>query len=196
MTVKTSFLTLITTLSLTLPVLAEPITYYGNKGDYTVDYDAGTYRGCVSNSGCIFLDSNRKVGISTWRNGAYTYSVNNDMVQVYKNGVVIFEDSFIDSTAVNSAPQFPNGSFRDNTWTITIGYDNNTYYYEGYNRSTGDSIYLSGAEVTGNSQRRLYTWRNGNYRYQVAWQPNESSVIRLQVFDGSGKLLLNRLLRQ
>ncbi|WLT38584.1 hypothetical protein NON20_01685 [Synechocystis sp. B12] len=35
--------------------VAVPITYYGQKGEYTVDYEAGTYRGCVYGTGCIKL---------------------------------------------------------------------------------------------------------------------------------------------
>jgi hypothetical protein len=73
--------------------LAEPITYYGSKGEYTVDYEAGTYYGCVRDSGCIFLGREKKVGLSTWRNGEYTYSINEITVQVYKKGKVIFQDN-------------------------------------------------------------------------------------------------------
>lgn len=77
-----------------LPVLGVPMTYYGRKGEYTVDYEAGTYYGCVYGNGCIFLGKERKIGLSTWKNGAYTYSINDQTVQVYKNNSVIFQDYF------------------------------------------------------------------------------------------------------
>ncbi|BFM40782.1 hypothetical protein [Synechocystis sp. LKSZ1] len=77
-----------------LPALALPVTYYGQKGEYTVDYDAGTYKGCIYQTGCIVLGKNRKVGIATWKNGEYTYSINDEKVQVYKRGKVIFQDTF------------------------------------------------------------------------------------------------------
>lgn len=88
----------------------------------------------------------------------------------------------------------PLGTFQDNEWSVTIEYYNNALSYYGQNLYTGDSLSLRGAEVSGNSQRRLYKWRNGNYLYQVAWQPNDPGVIRVQVFDGAGKTILNRLL--
>jgi hypothetical protein len=30
------------------PALAKPVVHYGAKGTYTVDYEAGTYRGCLN----------------------------------------------------------------------------------------------------------------------------------------------------
>ncbi len=78
---------------------------------------------------------------------------------------------------------------------VIIRYDGNALSYYGNNRK-GDSIRLRGATVSGNSQRHIYTWTNGDFRYQVAWQPSDPEVIRLQVFDGSGRELLNRLLYQ
>ena len=78
----------------TLSVMAAPVTYYGQKGEYTVDWEAGTYKGCVYNTGCIKLGRNRKVGISTWKNGDYTYSINDYKVEVYRKGKIIFRDTF------------------------------------------------------------------------------------------------------
>lgn len=103
-----------------------------------------------------------------------------------------------DSQPINSSllsqSSFPSGVFSDNTWVITLGYYNNSHYYEGYNRNTGDSIYLSGATIGGNHQRRIYTWNNSGYRYQVAWQPADPDLIRLQVYHPNGNVILNRLL--
>lgn len=88
-----------------------------------------------------------------------------------------------------------NGStFSDGEWQVTIGYDGNAFSYYGENLNTGEGLSLRGATVSGNSQRRILTWTNGDVRYQVAIQPSDPQVIRLQVFDGRGRQLLNRLL--
>ncbi|HBL11038.1 MAG TPA: hypothetical protein DD379_06460, partial [Cyanobacteria bacterium UBA11162] len=79
-------------------------------------------------------------------------------------------------------------------WAVSIEYYENAYSYYGTNLRTGDSLTLRGAKVGGDSQRRIYTWTNGDYRYQVAWQPSDPGVIRVQVFDGRGQEILNRLL--
>ncbi|MGK7878219.1 MAG: hypothetical protein AB4426_34405 [Xenococcaceae cyanobacterium] len=102
-------------------------------------------------------------------------------------------DIAINTQAVAQLP-FPSGDFRDNTWSVSLWYTNNAYYYKGENLRTGDSLSLAGAQVSGNRQRPVYTWRNDAYRYQVAWQPKDSNVIRLQVFNPNGRLILNRLL--
>jgi hypothetical protein len=88
----------------------------------------------------------------------------------------------------------PYGTFQDDTWAVNVSYANNTITYYGENKRTGDNIYLSGANVGGNAQRRVYTWQNGNYRYQVAWRPSDPNYIRVQVLDGRGRQILNRLL--
>ena len=58
---------------------------------------------------------------------------------------------------------------------------------------SGDSL-LTG---TGLILKRLLihnTWRNGDHRYQVVWQPSDPMFIRLQVFEPNGSEVLNRLL--
>lgn len=90
----------------------------------------------------------------------------------------------------------PAGTFQDSTWAVNVSYSNNSIAYYGENKRTGDNIYLSGATVGGNAQRRVYTWQNGNYRYQVAWRPSDPDYIRVQVFDGRGRQIFNRLLNR
>lgn len=90
--------------------------------------------------------------------------------------------------------EFPSGNFSDDNWLISLWYENSTYHYKGTNLRTGDSISLQGVRVSGSHQRHVYTWKNGNYLYQVTWQPRDFYYIRLQVFDPNGKQLLNRLL--
>ncbi len=94
MNIKTTILTGLAIVASAMPALAQPVTYYGSKGEYTVDYQAGTYRGCVYKTGCISLGRNRKVGVATWKNGDTTYSIGGGVVQVYRKGKVIFQDSF------------------------------------------------------------------------------------------------------
>lgn len=98
-------------------------------------------------------------------------------------------------SAIAQAP-VPYGTFQDSIWAVNVSYANNTITYYGENKRTGDNIYLSGATVGGNAQRRVYTWQNGNYRYQVAWRPSDPDYIRVQVIDGRGRQVLNRLLNR
>ena len=98
------------------------------------------------------------------------------------------------STHAVAQANSPTGMYSDGEWSVTIGYDNNAFSYYGENLSTGDSINLRGARVSGNNQRRIYTWRNGDFRYQVAWQPRDPGVIRVQVINGRGREVLNRIL--
>jgi hypothetical protein len=87
-----------------------------------------------------------------------------------------------------------NPVFTDDDYLVSISKQGNDLIYYGVKLSTRDSLTLRGVRITGNNQRKVYSWNNGDYRYQVAWQPNDPRVIRLQVFDGRGKQLLNRLL--
>lgn len=100
------------------------------------------------------------------------------------------------NTQVLANPSFPSGNFGDDLWLITLSSENNVRRYYGQNLKTGDTIDLSGSNVSGNNQRWVYTWLNDKYRYQVAWQPSNPNVIRLQVLSPSGKVILNRLLQR
>lgn len=82
------------------PAFAEPTTYQGSKGTYTIDLGAGTYRGCLDNGGCISLgrknlirSTNTEFSGTSWRNGEYTYSINDSQLKVAQNGRIIFQDS-------------------------------------------------------------------------------------------------------
>jgi uncharacterized protein (DUF58 family) len=88
----------------------------------------------------------------------------------------------------------PDGAFGDREWTISVYYQNNAYTYSGYNYRTDKSINLSGATVSGDNNRRIYTWNNSGTRYQVTWQRRDPDFIRVRVMTPSGKEVLNRLL--
>ncbi|MCU0542088.1 MAG: hypothetical protein MUE44_07825 [Oscillatoriaceae cyanobacterium Prado104] len=91
-------------------------------------------------------------------------------------------------------PDVKRAAFTDKEWLVAIGQNGDDFSYYGVNLRTRNSLTLKGARVSGNSQSQVYTWNNGDYRYQVAWQPSAPQVIRLQVFDERGRELLNRLL--
>jgi hypothetical protein len=90
------------------PAFAEPTTYQGSKGTYTIDIGAGTYRGCLDDGGCISLGRKNLIKITNaefsgtrWKNGEYTYSINDSELKVAQNGRIIFQDSLsIRSSAV------------------------------------------------------------------------------------------------
>jgi WD40 repeat protein len=95
---------------------------------------------------------------------------------------------------VTAIPQLPIGTFSNEQWSVSLQYENNTYYYQGRNKQSGNTLNLSGAQLSGTSKRPIYTWRNGGYRYQIVWQPNDPDFVRLQVFAQNDKEILNRLL--
>ena len=88
----------------------------------------------------------------------------------------------------------PNGAFVDREWTVSVYYRDNTYRYYGYNNLNDSKIELSGATVSGDRQRRIYTWNNGGTRYRVTWKPQDPDFIRVQVKTPDGKQVLNRVL--
>lgn len=73
-------------------VYAAPVQLQGDKGVYTVDFEAGTYYGCVQGNGCISLGPSQRIGVASWQNGDYIYEVGEEGVFVYQNGVLIFSD--------------------------------------------------------------------------------------------------------
>ncbi len=88
----------------------------------------------------------------------------------------------------------PTGTFQSSDWYVSISYSNNTLVYYGEEKGTSNWIQISGASISGSSDRRVYTWNNGGYLYQVAWRPSDPNVIRVQVFTPSGREILNQLM--
>ncbi|MEM8641219.1 MAG: hypothetical protein AAGG51_20745 [Cyanobacteria bacterium P01_G01_bin.54] len=99
----------------------------------------------------------------------------------------------LESPAIAQAT-LPIGQWLGGGFEVNIAYFDNALHYHGYDLRNGSSLHLVGATVSGDRSRRLYTWRNGGHRYQVAWQPNDPEVIRLQVFDPNGRQLINTLM--
>jgi hypothetical protein len=89
---------------------------------------------------------------------------------------------------------YPDGFFEDREWSVGIERVNNIYKYHGINNKTGANMKLSDGIVSGTKSRRIYTWQSKGNKYRITWKPDDSAFIRLQVFDGGGQELLNRLL--
>lgn len=88
--------------AMTNPVLAEPLSFRGSKGTYTIDYQKGTYRGCLFRGGCITLGRKQMVAcsgdgdlceVTRWKRGEYEYAVLDGNIWVRKNDRIIFQDS-------------------------------------------------------------------------------------------------------
>lgn len=116
-----------------------------------------------------------------------------------KSAIASVSSSHSHQPATNSTEQIaqvyaPTGTFQSPDWYVSISYSNNTFVYYGEEKGTNNWIQLSGASVSGSSDRRVYTWDNGGYLYQVAWRPSDPNVIRVQVFTPSGREVLNQLM--
>jgi hypothetical protein len=89
----------IATTILTNPSFAESITYRGDKGTYTIDREAGTYRGCLYSGGCISLGRKHLVkdfhpdykGIG-WKKGEYLYQFEEGEIFVSRYRRLLFTD--------------------------------------------------------------------------------------------------------
>lgn len=72
------------------------LTYYGQKGRYTVS-TTGYYTGCLKTNECLQLGPEKAINNANscpqWQNGQYTYMVCDTHVLVMKNRKVIFKDS-------------------------------------------------------------------------------------------------------
>jgi hypothetical protein len=102
---STLSLAAIATTALASPAFAEPYTIHGQKGNYTINHNTGTYRGCLFSGGCVTLGRKYLVpcvesngsdacDVRSWKKGEYTYQVYIDEnVTVYKNGQTIFQDA-------------------------------------------------------------------------------------------------------
>jgi len=90
----------------------------------------------------------------------------------------------------------PTGAFQNSDWYVYLNVENDTYVYYGSSKNSDNALELFGAYISGSPERRIFTWYNGDYEYQVAWRPNDPTVIRLQVFAPNGSEILNELLDQ
>jgi tetratricopeptide (TPR) repeat protein len=109
----------ISTIIFVVPAIGSPVVFTGSKGTYTIDYEAGTYRGCLDDGGCISLGEkylvrnlspdSKRIG---WKNGEYKYVLQENQITVYQNSRIIFQDYINSNTAqsnqssdVNTVPK-------------------------------------------------------------------------------------------
>ena len=112
-------------------------------------------------------------------------------------GVPLLSQSLVPNVAIAGATNArPEGVFEDEEWQVTVIRQNNSYLYESYDLKSEKSIELSGAEVSGTSQRRIYIWNNEGAKHQVVWQARDPNFVRVKIADASGVIILNRLLRR
>ncbi|MEL7241844.1 MAG: protein kinase [Cyanobacteria bacterium J06573_2] len=97
------------------------------------------------------------------------------------------------SNANSNSNSFPEGRFANSEWSLNLSRSGNNIFYEAQSLKDSSSLNLQNGRISGTSDRRIYTWNNGNYRYQVIWQPNDADYVRLRVFTPSGEAL-NQLL--
>ena len=93
----------------------------------------------------------------------------------------------------------PTGAFMDASqqWVLKLNLDEfGAYTYDALNRNTGDSLNLKNAEIAGNNQRYTYTFKNGDYKYIIAYRPADTEYIRLTVVNPQGNTILNRLMQK
>lgn len=89
---------------------------------------------------------------------------------------------------------YPEGLFKDNDWNVRLEHKNGIYTYFAQNVHSGNSLRLNVSEAGGSPERYTYTFRNGDYRYIIAYRPYDPDLIRLQAIDSQGRVTLNRLL--
>jgi hypothetical protein len=90
----------IATTVLANPAFAEPYTFKGYKGTYSIN--DGAYRGCLFSGGCITLSRKYLIPcvspepdaceVISWKKGEYVYSIHDQNVYVSKNGRMVFQD--------------------------------------------------------------------------------------------------------
>ncbi|MDJ0800970.1 MAG: hypothetical protein QNJ51_29885 [Calothrix sp. MO_167.B12] len=89
----------------------------------------------------------------------------------------------------------PKGTFADvnQEWEVRLYLDQfGVYSYQAINTKNGSSLTLKNPEVSQEEQAYKYTFKNGNYRYQVIYNPSRPKSIFLYVFNPNGNLILSR----
>jgi hypothetical protein len=86
------------------------------------------------------------------------------------------------------------GCYKDREWQVAVYYRDRSYHYQGKQIGTDRSIQLTGATVTRDRDRNIYTWNNSDTRYRVVWREQDPDFIRVRVTAPRGKEVLNRLL--
>jgi hypothetical protein len=96
--------------------------------------------------------------------------------------------------SIAAAPAKLEGYFMDSKVSVEVLSSNGYLTYRGTDLSTGKSISLKRVKVSGNADRKVYTWNNSGTRYSVIWQPKDPDYVRLQIVNPNGSTVMNRLL--
>jgi hypothetical protein len=89
---------------------------------------------------------------------------------------------------------YPSGYFRDDKWGVQLRYDKGQYKFERIHLKTKQIISSSKVIKSGDKNRQVYTWKKDGYSYKVSYRPQQSDIIRLEIYHPSGQAILNRLL--
>lgn len=89
---------------------------------------------------------------------------------------------------------YPSGYFKDNTWGVHLSYSGGEYVFERIHVKTQESVASRAFTKSGNKNRQIYTWKKDGYTYRVTYRPQQSNIIRLEIYHPSGQAILNRLL--
>jgi hypothetical protein len=100
----------------------------------------------------------------------------------------------IATPSIAAAPAKLEGFFVDSKWSVDVISSNGFLTYKGTDLATGKTLSLKRVKVSGNAERRIYTWNNSGTRYHVIWQPKDPNYVRLQVTQPNGAVIVDRLL--
>jgi hypothetical protein len=89
---------------------------------------------------------------------------------------------------------YPSGYFRDDKWGVQLSYSKKEYKFERIHLETQQLISSSKVTKYGDKNRQTYTWEKDGYSYKVSYRPQQSDIIRLEIYHPSGQAILNRLL--
>ena len=139
--------------------------------------------------------------IYTFKNGKYRYRViynasNPGAIALYvfsPSGKVILNRQMFEGYGR------PQGMFTDDNqeWAVNLfATESGDYTYEGKNLKTGSKINLKNPKSWREEQAYFYVFKNGDYRYQVSYNPADKRKITLFVYDPNGNVILDRELTQ
>ncbi len=133
----------------------------------------------------------------TFKNGKYRYQVIYSASRPKTIALYVFNPSgnvILNREMFNGYAR-PQGTFIDGNqeWVVRLYMNQSgSYIYEGENTKTGSKLNLKNPTTSREEQAYIYTFKNGQYRYQVIYNPANSKAIALYVFDPNGKVILTR----
>ena len=170
---------------------------------YLDQFGAYTYEATNTKNGSSLTLKNPTISreeqayIYTFKNGKYRYRVIYNASRPKAIALYVFNPS---GNVILNREMFkgyarPQGTFIDanQEWVVRLYMNQSgSYIYEGENTKTGSTLTLKNPKVSREEQAYIYTFKNGQYRYQVIYNPANSKAIALYVFDPNGKAILTR----